>query len=176
MTNRSSRGSDKPAVSQALRARQTDWNPIRGLHQGQRPLGAASTGRTHDRTRPKRHHLAFPLAPKGPSTHETLPKHWTNRICAAFISSAGYFPILTNKPGEETRNMVCRSEINQALANVIAYKICRNQAAASDWARRLVNHLGCTEILNSFETVATEEHLFSIAQNNDSAPLRPPSR
>jgi len=37
-----------------------------------RRSSAASTGRTHDRTRPKRHHRSFPLAPEGPSTHEKL--------------------------------------------------------------------------------------------------------
>lgn len=54
--------------------------------------------------------------------------------------------------------MVCRSEIRQALAKVIVYKISRDHAAAADWARKLVNHLECTEILNSL-TPTIDEHL-----------------
>jgi hypothetical protein len=40
-------------------------------------MSAAQTGRTHDCTRPRS--ITFPLAPEGPSTHETLevvPRHW----------------------------------------------------------------------------------------------------
>jgi hypothetical protein len=36
-----------PRGSRGAKARNVDWDPIRGSHQGQRPV-AASTGRTHD--------------------------------------------------------------------------------------------------------------------------------
>src|SRR6266542_3562509 len=71
MTNRSSRGSDKPAVPQALRARQTDWDPIRGFHQGQRPQ--VPRQQAGHMIAPDRSGITdFSLAPTGPSTHEAL--------------------------------------------------------------------------------------------------------
>src|SRR6266498_4773902 len=71
MTNRSSRGSDKTAVPQALRARQTDWDPIRGFHQGQRPQ--VPRQQAGHMTAPDRSGITdFSLAPTGPSTHEAL--------------------------------------------------------------------------------------------------------
>ena len=38
MTNRSNRGSGKPAGSRRFVRVELIWDPIRGLHQGQRPL------------------------------------------------------------------------------------------------------------------------------------------
>lgn len=41
-----------------------------------------------------------------------------------------------------------RSEISRALAKAIAYKQCGKDKEASEWARRLVELLGCYDILN----------------------------
>jgi hypothetical protein len=40
-----------------------------------------------------------------------------------------------------------RSATAQALAKAIAFKQCGNDAAAADWAARLVRLLECAEIL-----------------------------
>jgi len=40
-----------------------------------------------------------------------------------------------------------RSEISQALAKAIAYKLCGKNAEAAHWARRLITLLQLTEIL-----------------------------
>jgi len=42
------------------------------LHQGQRSLGTASTGRIYDCTRPERQYRQIILATKGPSIHDIL--------------------------------------------------------------------------------------------------------
>lgn len=42
---------------------------------------------------------------------------------------------------------VDRSEINRALAKAMAYKQCGNDAAAQEWARKLVTLLECADIL-----------------------------
>ncbi len=42
------------------------------LHQGQRSLGTASTGRIHDCTRPERQYRQIILATEGPSIHDIL--------------------------------------------------------------------------------------------------------
>ena len=71
-TNRSSRGLDRPAVSQALSARQTDWDPIRGLHQGQRP--SAPPQQAGHMSAPDRCGIAnSPLAPNGPFSNRGAP-------------------------------------------------------------------------------------------------------
>lgn len=62
--------------------------------------------------------------------------------------------------------MVYRSEINQALAKVIVYKICHDHAAAAEWARQLVRHLECTEILNSLDPASPDA--YRVSRNNDS--------
>ncbi len=41
-----------------------------------------------------------------------------------------------------------RSQVAQALAKAIAYKQCGKDAAAAQWAVRLVELLACAEILN----------------------------
>lgn len=40
-----------------------------------------------------------------------------------------------------------RSEISFALAKAIAYKLCGKDELAAHWARVLIRHLQCTEIL-----------------------------
>lgn len=40
-----------------------------------------------------------------------------------------------------------RSEINRALAKAIAYKNCGKDAMADAWAAKLVELLGCADIL-----------------------------
>src|ERR1700761_7135561 len=63
-------GSGKPEMSEAPRARETDLDLILELHTGQRPVTAASTGRTHGSTSTTR--PAPPqnlLASRGASTH-----------------------------------------------------------------------------------------------------------
>lgn len=52
MTNRSDRGSNKPRGAERFERDDVIRDPIRGLHQGQQPCGAAPTGRTHRCTRP----------------------------------------------------------------------------------------------------------------------------
>ena len=52
MTNRSDRGSNKPRGAERFERDDVIRDPIRGLHQGQQPCGAAQTGRTHGCTRP----------------------------------------------------------------------------------------------------------------------------
>ena len=51
-TNRSDRGSNKPRGAERFERDDVIRDPIRGLHQGQQPSGAAQTGRTHGCTRP----------------------------------------------------------------------------------------------------------------------------
>lgn len=41
-----------------------------------------------------------------------------------------------------------RSEVSRALAKAIAYKQCGNDAAAEQWAAKLIHLLECSEILN----------------------------
>ncbi len=43
--------------------------------------------------------------------------------------------------------MIDRSEVNRALAKAIAYKAVGKDAAANEWAARLVRLLECADIL-----------------------------
>ena len=43
--------------------------------------------------------------------------------------------------------MIDRSQIAQALAKAIAYKLCGKDREARQWARRLVELLECADIL-----------------------------
>jgi hypothetical protein len=43
--------------------------------------------------------------------------------------------------------MIDRSEVNRALAKAIAYKQCRKDRDAEQWARKLVELLECAAIL-----------------------------
>jgi len=74
MANRSNRRSEQPAESHAPRQRAK----LIGIRSTDciRASGniAASTGRTHECTRPKRH-AQIPLATQATSTHETHPRH-----------------------------------------------------------------------------------------------------
>jgi hypothetical protein len=69
MTNRSDRGSNKPRGAERFERDDVIRDPIRGLHQGQQPCGAARTGRTHGCTRPVLVATKNALAPQGSSTH-----------------------------------------------------------------------------------------------------------
>ncbi|UZK70772.1 hypothetical protein OKW76_07050 [Sphingomonas sp. S1-29] len=44
--------------------------------------------------------------------------------------------------------MIDRSEVNRALAKAIAFKACGKDAAANEWARKLIELLECADILN----------------------------
>jgi hypothetical protein len=73
MTNRSYRESENPMGSKRPGARNIDWDPIRGLHQGQRP--SAPRGQAVHMTAPDRDATTnFALAPQEPSTHDPTPK------------------------------------------------------------------------------------------------------
>jgi hypothetical protein len=61
---------DTPRCCQGFTARSSDRDLVRGLHQGQRSLVTASTGRTHDRTPQNQQKLKSNLAQTEPSTHD----------------------------------------------------------------------------------------------------------
>jgi hypothetical protein len=68
--NRSNRGSGKPVWVTAHQARAYDWDPIRRIALGPAAMRAASTGRTHDCTRPICKNVKSTLANREPSTHD----------------------------------------------------------------------------------------------------------
>jgi hypothetical protein len=70
MQNRSNRGSGKPVWVKAHQARAFDWDPIRRIALGPAAMCAASTGRTHDSTRPTCIDIKTALAKREPSTHD----------------------------------------------------------------------------------------------------------
>jgi len=69
MQNRSNRGLGKPVWVKAHKARAFDWDPIRRIALGPAAMCAASTGRTHDSTRPICTNIKITLANREPSTH-----------------------------------------------------------------------------------------------------------
>ena len=69
MQNRSNRGSGKPVWVRAHQAREFDWDPIRRIALGPAVMETASTGRTHDCTRPTCINVKTNLANREPSTH-----------------------------------------------------------------------------------------------------------
>ena len=78
MQNRLSRGLGKPVWVRALRARAFDWDPIPRIALGPAAVCAASTGRTHDCTRPICSYLKSALAKREPSTHD--PKRTDSQV------------------------------------------------------------------------------------------------
>ena len=70
MQNRSNRGSGKPVWVRAHQAREFDWDPIRRIALGPAVMETASTGRTHDCTRPTCINVKTNLANREPSTHD----------------------------------------------------------------------------------------------------------
>ncbi len=72
MQNRSNRGSGKPVWVKAHQARAFDWDPIRRIALGPAVMSTASTGRTHDCTRPACINVKTNLANREPSTHDPL--------------------------------------------------------------------------------------------------------
>ena len=70
MQNRSNRGSGKPVWVRAHQAREFDWDPIRRIALGPAVMKTASTGRTHDCTRPTCINVKTNLANREPSTHD----------------------------------------------------------------------------------------------------------
>ena len=70
MQNQSNRGSGKPVRVRAHQARAFDWGPIPRIAIGPAVVSTASTGRTHDRTRPACINLKTTLAKSEPSTHD----------------------------------------------------------------------------------------------------------
>ncbi len=70
MQNRSNRGSGKPVWVRAHQARANDWDPIQRIALGPAVMETASTGRTHDCTRPVCTNLKITLAKTEPSTHD----------------------------------------------------------------------------------------------------------
>ncbi len=69
MQNRSNRGSGKPAIATAPRARAYDWDPTPRIALGPAAMYAAPKGRTHGSTRPACINVTKSLANREPSTH-----------------------------------------------------------------------------------------------------------
>jgi hypothetical protein len=63
---------DNPRSVWRQAARQTDWDPVREFHQGQRLCGPLE--QAGHMTAPDQFTIKISLAPQGPSTHETPPK------------------------------------------------------------------------------------------------------
>ncbi len=68
MQNRSNRGSGKPAIATAPRARGSDWDPTPRIALGPAAMYAAPKGRTHGSTRPARINVTK-LLPTGSRPH-----------------------------------------------------------------------------------------------------------
>ena len=84
MQNRSNRGSGKPAVATAPRARASDWGPIPRIALGPAAMYAAPKGRTHGSTRPACINVTKTLANREPSTHGYGQKLGTSRRAVCF--------------------------------------------------------------------------------------------
>src|SRR6516162_9052109 len=80
---------ESPLGSTHLRMRALDWDLIRAEHLGPAAIRAASTSRTHDRTRPMLHQRQKALVNQAPSTHD--PKRTS---VAAFCCDAQPEPAL----------------------------------------------------------------------------------
>ena len=75
MQNRSNTGDrENPFGSRRFQARAFDWDPNRRIALGPAAMCAASTGRTHDCTRPICTNVKLTLANREPSTHD-LSRH-----------------------------------------------------------------------------------------------------
>ncbi len=91
MTNRSDRGSHKPGGAERFERDEVIRGPIRGLHQGMQPCGAAQTGRTHGYTRPVLIKLKTSFT-AGPSTHGSTITSLHN------LAGAGAVHYITSNP------------------------------------------------------------------------------
>jgi hypothetical protein len=81
MQNRSNRGSGKPVWVKAHQARAIDWDPIPRIALGPAVMSTASTGRTHDCTRPACINLKIILANQEPSTHDPQRPNSASPMC-----------------------------------------------------------------------------------------------
>ncbi|MEQ9488017.1 MAG: hypothetical protein RIM72_03360, partial [Alphaproteobacteria bacterium] len=65
-------------------------DPTSGLHQGQRSIDTAQTGRTHDRILLRSDQINFVLAQKGSSTHDnaTLAMCFSSIVMSSVIGCA----------------------------------------------------------------------------------------
>ena len=70
MQHRSNRGSGKPVWVRAHQARACVWDPAQRIALGPAVMETASTGRTHDCTRPICINVKTTLAKREPSTHD----------------------------------------------------------------------------------------------------------
>ena len=89
MQHRSNRGSGKPVWVTAHQARACDWDPIQRIALGPAAMYAASTGRTHDCTRPACTYLKLALANREPSTHGRVGM-WRGGIRIGLSVSASF--------------------------------------------------------------------------------------
>src|SRR6516165_5845647 len=88
MQTRSFRGSGEPAWVNASRSNACfGLGPDRRRALGPAAIRAASTGRTHDRTRPMLHQRKKVLVNQAPSTHD--PKPAVSALVAAMIAMSG---------------------------------------------------------------------------------------
>src|SRR5262249_18811736 len=85
MQTRSFRGSGEPAWVNASPNACFGLGPDPRRALGPAAIRAASTGRTHDRTRPMLHHVKKALVNQAPSTHDPKPTWDHLRINGAFI-------------------------------------------------------------------------------------------
>ena len=88
MQNRSNRGSGKPVWVRAHQARACVWDPIQRIALGPAVMKTASTGRTHDCTRPICINVKTTLAKGEPSTHDPMqPSVPGAHVCCKFAHS-----------------------------------------------------------------------------------------
>ena len=122
MQNRSNRGSGKPAIATAPRARAYDWDPTPRIALGPAAMYAAPKGRTHGSTRPACINVTKSLANRGPSTHAQHPSlHQRHKIILA-------------EPSTHRRHR------DQPSINVT--KSLENKGAVHTWLRRLGTDIG----------------------------------
>jgi len=95
MQNRSSRGSGKPALARAPRARACDWDPIQRIALGPAAIRAASTGRTHGSTRPTCITLKSDLANREPFSNRD---NVVNLMWLAFLLPRGHGSLRGRNP------------------------------------------------------------------------------
>jgi hypothetical protein len=98
MTKRSNQRSEHPAKCPAPRARNSDWDPIRGLHQGQWSKILHQKAGHMEGTDQKRQRAKSPCL-RGPSTYGHFPTIWgfrrgceTGRTCCGDVSFAACAP------------------------------------------------------------------------------------
>ncbi len=134
MQNRSNRGSGKPVWVKAHQARAFDWDPTRRIALGPAVMETASTGRTHDCTRPTCINVKTTLAKWEPSTHDQSG-HSTNENggpkTAALLDAFSYIPLCSpSAPPHHSQSSQAEAEDGD-----------RRQWGTSCSAR--VHHLAC---------------------------------